>query len=67
MFTQFFAQGDLLTWPLVALAIFFAVFMAVLVQTFTGWRQPRALSDITSLPLASDDVASAQDSEDVSR
>ena len=67
MFTEFLARGDLLVWPLVALAIFFTVFMGVLVQVLAGWRRPQTLSHVTRLPLASDDGEAPQGSEDESR
>jgi len=66
MFTEFLTQGNLLVWPLVALAIFFTVFLGVLMQVFLGWRRPRAPSDVTRLRLADDDSSPA-DAEGVAR
>ncbi|GJM44350.1 MAG: hypothetical protein DHS20C21_11920 [Gemmatimonadota bacterium] len=67
MFSEFLSQGDLLAWPLLALAIFFTVFVGVLIQVFAGWRRPNALTEVTNLPLAGDDVAGSPGAEDLAR
>jgi hypothetical protein len=55
MFHEYLSRSDLLAWPLVGLGIFFTVFLGVLVRVILSGRRPRALADLTALPLADDD------------
>jgi hypothetical protein len=55
MFAEYLAGTDLLVWPLVALAIFFTVFVGVLVQVTVSWRRPGTLAELDRLPLQDDD------------
>ncbi|MEZ5065081.1 MAG: hypothetical protein R3B81_10125 [bacterium] len=54
MFQEFFHGSDLLMWPLVALGIFFALFVGAVVHAVFGLRG-RRLDHVSSLPLQSDD------------
>ena len=56
MYQEFYAQSDLLVWPLVGLLIFIAVFAGMLAYTFLGLRD-RKVEEIAALPLVRDDVA----------
>ena len=51
---EFYAQSDLLVWPLVALLIFVAVFAGVLAFTFFGLRDRAKVDEVASLPLLDD-------------
>jgi hypothetical protein len=51
MFQQFFAQSDLLIWPLVGLVIFVLSFLGVLWYVLHGLADPRKRERIASLPL----------------
>jgi len=55
MFHDYLSRSDLLIWPLVGLAIFFTVFVGVLVRVVLSGRRPRTLADLTALPLVDDD------------
>jgi cbb3-type cytochrome oxidase subunit 3 len=54
MFREFLARSSHLTWPQVALVIFFAVFLGVL--GFLGWSlvRKKSFDHVASLPLADD-------------
>lgn len=54
MFADYFAGSDLLLWPIVALAIFFSVFVGVLVRIAVGLRKGARLDHVASLPLESE-------------
>ena len=51
MFSDWFAQSDLLVWPLVALGIFFIAFVAVLVRLAVGLRRGTRYDHVAALPL----------------
>ena len=51
---EFYAQSDLLVWPLVGLLIFVAVFAGVLAFTWFGLRDRGKLDEIAALPLEDD-------------
>lgn len=55
MFHDYLSRSDLLVWPLVGLAIFFTVFLGVLVRVFLIGRRPGRLASLTALPLADDE------------
>ncbi|MBZ0267419.1 CcoQ/FixQ family Cbb3-type cytochrome c oxidase assembly chaperone [bacterium] len=55
MFHDYLTRSDLLIWPLIGLAIFFTVFVGVLVRVILSGRRPRTLADLTALPLADDE------------
>jgi cbb3-type cytochrome oxidase subunit 3 len=59
MFREFLARSSHLDWPLVALVLFFGVFLGVLV--LLGWSivRRKTFDDVASLPL--------EDDEDVER
>jgi hypothetical protein len=54
MFHDFFAGSDLLHWPLVALGIFFTVFVAVVIRVLVGFRKGSRMDHVASLPLEDD-------------
>ena len=54
MFEQFYADSDLLTWPLVGLFIFVAAFVAVVLFVFIGMRNSRVVDHLAQLPLETD-------------
>ncbi len=59
MYQQFLANSDLLQWPLLALGIFFAVFVAVLVYVLVGLRGRRPEIDrMAASPLEDDEEPS---------
>lgn len=51
MFEQFYADSELMTWPLVGLFIFVAAFVAVVLFVFVGLRNSRAIDHLAQLPL----------------
>ncbi len=56
MFSEYLAtRTDLLIWPLVALGIFFTVFVGVLVYVALSWRRPGRLTELGRMPLQDDD------------
>ena len=57
MYQEFYAQSDMLVWPLVGLLIFVAIFAGVLAYTFFGLKD-RKIEEIAALPLEKDDVRS---------
>jgi len=56
MFREFLARSAHLTWPQVALVIFFTFFLGVLV--FLGWTflRRKKYDEVASLPLEEDDA-----------
>jgi hypothetical protein len=54
MFASWFAESDLLAWPLVALAIFFVAFSVVLAREIRGLRRHERMDDVARLPLEAD-------------
>ena len=54
MYREFFAQSDLLMWPLIALGIFFTTYMVVLIRTAIGFHKRQRLDHLADLPLESD-------------
>lgn len=54
MFQEFFAKSDLLTWPLVGLMIFVAIFVGVVAFVVFGLRDRRKIDEVSALPLADD-------------
>ena len=59
MYKEFFAQSDLLMWPLLALGIFFTTYMVVLIRTAVGFHKKRRLDHLAHLPLEDSEVAVA--------
>jgi cbb3-type cytochrome oxidase subunit 3 len=56
-YKEWFAQSDLLMWPIVGLVIFFTVFLAVVVRVLRkGARGGGSLDRIASLPLADEET-----------
>ena len=56
MFQQFLAQRDLVSWPLLALVVFFLTFIGVLLYVVIGLRTRRETVDrLALLPLESDE------------
>ena len=52
MIQQFLAQRDLISWPLGALVLFFATFVAVLLYVIVGLRgRPEKIEHAAALPL----------------
>ena len=67
MYQEFYAQSDMLVWPLVGLLIFVAIFAGVLAYTFFGLKD-RKIEEIAALPLENDDVLSdVTDGQDAGR
>ena len=60
MYQEYFAQSDLLVWPLVGLLIFVVIFSGVLAFVFFGLRDPDKLKEIAALPLEPDTVDHGQ-------
>jgi len=54
MYQEFFAGSDLLTFPLVALGIFFIVFVVVVARVIWGFHRRTRLDHLANLPLESD-------------
>lgn len=54
MFQEFFANSDLLVWPLVGLIIFVTIFAGVLAFVYFGFRDKDKIDEVASLPLESD-------------
>ncbi len=60
MFQQYFAQSDLLMWPLVGLMLFLMSFMGVLWSVFNGLGDARVRDHIAALPLDDEQGGSAE-------
>ncbi len=56
MFQDYFTGSNHLIWPLLGLIIFGTIFIGVLAYVFLGLRDPEKLREISSLPLAADDM-----------
>jgi hypothetical protein len=56
MYQEFYADSNLLVWPLIGLLIFVAVFAGVLAWVFFGLRDSGKLEEIAALPLEDDDA-----------
>lgn len=57
MYKQFLAQQDLLSWPLVALLLFFLTFLGVLLYVILGLRgRASRVDDIAAMPLRSEEL-----------
>jgi hypothetical protein len=54
MYQEFFAGSDLLAFPLVALGIFFTVFLVVLARVAWGLHRRTRLDHMANLPLEPD-------------
>ena len=57
MYQQFYANSDLLIWPLVGLGIFFLSFLAVLYYVLVLLRRNPAVDRMALLPLEGDPPA----------
>ena len=62
MFQDYFAQSELLIWPLIGLIIFLASFVGVLLYVGFGLRDRRKLEHLSRLPLQSDSLATETES-----
>ena len=52
MFKEFFANSDLMVWPVVSLLIFAVIFIGMLAFVFFGLRDKEKLDAIAALPFA---------------
>lgn len=60
MYGEFYADSDLLIWPLVGLGIFVISFIAVLLYVFVGLRDRDETDRLAGLPLENGDDGSAE-------
>lgn len=61
MFHEFFAGSRLLDWPLVALGIFLAAFLAAVVYAVVGLRSSAKVRELSRLPF--DDEGESREEE----
>ncbi|MCA9728865.1 MAG: hypothetical protein KC729_14335 [Candidatus Eisenbacteria bacterium] len=57
MFREFLTSSELLHWPVIAMMIFFIVFLAAVIYALSGPRKSRALSRMAALPLDDEDLS----------
>ena len=48
---EYYAQSDLLNWPVAGLFIFGTIFIGVLAYVFLGLRDKNKINEISALPL----------------
>ena len=60
-YKEWLAKSDLLMGPVIALVIFFAVFVIVLFRVLRGMRSGKKLDRLASLPLADDETPRGND------
>jgi hypothetical protein len=61
MFQDYFAQSDLLIWPLIGLVIFLASFIGVILYVCVGLRDRGKREYLAQLPLVSDEQRAASE------
>ncbi len=60
MFQEFYANNNLMIWPLVELLIFVSIFSGVLAFTFLGLRDRKTIDHLAALPLEPDHETDGQ-------
>jgi cbb3-type cytochrome oxidase subunit 3 len=63
MFRDYFAQSDLLIWPMIGLIIFLASFIGVILYVFFGLRDRSKREYLARLPLDSDGGRTASETK----
>ncbi len=63
MFQNYFAQSDLLIWPLIGLIIFLASFVGVVLYVGIGLRDRKKREHLSRLPLQTDSRVTETESE----
>jgi len=63
MFQEYFAQSDLLVWPLIGLIIFLVSFVGVILYVGWGLRDAEKREYLARLPLAGDGDQNASESK----
>ena len=63
MFQDYFAQSDLLIWPLIGLIIFLVSFVGVLLYVGFGLRDRKKREHLSRLPLQPDSLVTGTESE----
>lgn len=63
MFQEYFAQSDLLVWPLIGLIIFLASFVGVILYVCVGLRDAKKRKYLARLPLAREGIRGSSETE----